>query len=74
MLLIDPHGFVAHSDIITLATSQQALIRMDTAPTSGTAAISLFQQNAHALKATRWWGCERMRSSAVAQHTKGSQT
>jgi len=66
-ILFDASQVGAASDAITLDASDQAALQMDDNPTSGaTNLISLFQENKRALKAERYFGCEVLRSSAVA--------
>jgi hypothetical protein len=73
--LIDGAGILADAEAVTLESSQQATLVMDTAPamnsTTPTPAqgVSLFQTNSAALKAHIWFGCQRIRADAVARLT-----
>src|SRR5262249_52393764 len=73
VLLIDASGFVASGGEIVLDNSRQADIQFETSPdsppTASTTLVNLWQHNLHALKAVRWWGCRRLRTSAVARIT-----
>lgn len=76
-ILIDADGIVAGDDSIVLTGARSASIEMDTAPAtrstvtgsplapSASNTVNLFQSNARAVKAERWFGAERFRSSVA---------
>jgi hypothetical protein len=70
IVAVDASQIFAASGALDLDTSEEALVEMDSAPTSPptptTNLVSLFQMNLIALKATRWWAAERARAGAVA--------
>lgn len=65
----DASQLVMSSTGIELDASNQANIQMDTTPDSPPSAssnyTSMWQLNQTGLRATRWFGCERLRSTAV---------
>jgi len=70
MVAFDATQLALSSNGIELDGSEQALVQMDSvpdSPPSGTTNyVSLFQNNLVALRATRYFGCERLRSGAVS--------
>lgn len=70
MVLIDAAAIAADSDLVMLDTSTEATLQMDSQPSPGPQNhVSLFQTNSVALKATRWYGFELLRSNGVAVAT-----
>jgi hypothetical protein len=73
LTLVDASRFAAYSDVITLATSQEGMVQMNTAPdsppTGSTSFVSLYQQNLVALRATRYWGLQALTTTAAATTT-----
>jgi hypothetical protein len=76
VLLVDASGFAASSEVVVLDASRSATLQMESAPDSppvaGTVTTSLWQRNLRALRAERWWACQRLRDSAVARITGAS--
>jgi hypothetical protein len=72
-LIVDATGIMAQSDTITLDSSKHALLDLQTAPDSppgaATVPVSLFQSDTVALRATRWFGFQPARTTAVAALT-----
>lgn len=73
LYLIDASGIAADGGPVTVATSSQADVLMDTAPpmnsttpTAAAAMVSMFQSNSTALKADAWFGAQVLRDDAVA--------
>jgi hypothetical protein len=70
LILLDASQVVAASDIVTLDASSQTSVQMDSAPdsppTASTILVSLWQNNLAALRCERWFGCQRMRTTACA--------
>jgi hypothetical protein len=70
IVMVDAHQIAAASDTIELMASNQALLELQTAPASPPiltqVLTSLWQQNETALRATRYFGAERLRDTAVA--------
>ena len=70
VILADASGIAAGSDTIVLNTMAEGTIMPDTAPDSpqvaGTNVFSLWQNDATAILAERWWGAEKLRTTAVA--------
>lgn len=70
IVLADASQIAAASETITLDSSTEALIQLDTAPdsppTGNTNLVSLWQQNMAGLRAERYFGAERLRTTAVA--------
>jgi hypothetical protein len=68
--LIDASGIGGGSDAVVLDVATHASVQMDSSPddpTDGnTVEVSLWQRNLRALRAERWFGVTRIRSSAVA--------
>jgi hypothetical protein len=64
IILADATQIAAASDTITLTSSNQTTLEMDTAPTSppsaSTAYVNLWQMNWRALRAERWWGAVKL--------------
>lgn len=75
-LLIDATGFAAASDMLFLSTLRSSTIQfaapVDSPPTPATPTISMFQMDQLGLLCERWFFCERLRASAVAQITGAS--
>lgn len=66
-ILFDASQICANSDTITLDASEQATLQLSDAPTdAATNLTSLWQANLRAIRATRYFGVEVLRSSAVA--------
>jgi hypothetical protein len=69
ILVVDATQIAAASSAIELSTTSEAVIQMDSAPTSpptaATNVVSLWQQNWLGLKASRYWSAERLRTTAV---------
>jgi HK97 family phage major capsid protein len=70
IIAFDAPQLAAGSTGIELDASNQASVQMDSAPDSppsaSTNVTSLWQMNLTGLRATRYFGCERLRSAAVA--------
>jgi hypothetical protein len=70
VVLVDAGGIAAASDAIELSVLSEGSVMADTAPdspqTASTNVQSLWQLNLTALRVERWWGAEKVRSSAVA--------
>ena len=70
MIFADANQIAAASDTIELSASNQAALEFQTAPSSPPVASqliqSLWQQNMTGLRATRYFGAERLRDTAVA--------
>jgi hypothetical protein len=73
LVLVDASRFAAYSDTITLSSSQQGVLQMETSPdspaVSSTVVESLFQANKTALRATRYFGIEALTTTAAATTT-----
>jgi hypothetical protein len=70
VILVDATGIASGSDAVVLSTMAEATIMPDTAPDSPQVAetnvVSLWQSDLSAILVERWWGAERLRTSAVA--------
>ena len=70
MVLVDAHQIAAGSDTVTVDASLQADVQLDTAPNSpasaSTVRLGLWQRDMTAIKVERFFGAERLRSTAVA--------
>ena len=70
LMLVDAQRIGADAGIVTMDSSSEALVQMDTAPAEPTVAatvlVSLFQRNLKALRAQRTFGFEVVRANAVA--------
>lgn len=70
MTVVDASQIAAASLAIELDSANAATVQMDSAPdsppTGNTNLISLWQNNLVGVKATRYWGAARLRSTAVA--------
>jgi HK97 family phage major capsid protein len=70
IIAFDATQIAAGSTGIELDASGQATLQMDSAPdsppTASTNMLSLWQTNNSALRATRYFGCERLRTTAVS--------
>ena len=70
IIAFDASQIAAGSTGVELDGSGQATIQMndapDSPPTSSTNMVSLWHNNMSALRATRYFGCERLRTTAVA--------
>jgi HK97 family phage major capsid protein len=70
IVMADAHQIAAASDTIEMSASNQALLELQTAPSSppvaGQVLQSLWQQNETALRATRYFGAERLRDTGIA--------
>ena len=76
-LVVDADGIVFDDLAMTLDTSTSATIEMSTTPTQSSTLtgspqvphaanlVSLYQSNAAAIKATRWFGVEAFRASVI---------
>jgi len=73
LMLVDAQRIGADAGIVTMDSSSEALVQMDTAPAEPTVAAtvmtSLFQRNLKALRAQRTFGFEVVRANAVAALT-----
>ena len=69
MVLVDAGGIAAASGAIEIASSGQAALQMDSAPTNppvaATIATSLWQHNLTAIKIARYFGAERLGNSVA---------
>jgi hypothetical protein len=66
-VLVDCSQVAAASDTITIDASNQASIVLDDAPSSGPQGMTnLWQSNMRALKASRFFGAEPLRPSAIS--------
>jgi hypothetical protein len=78
VLLVDAAQIAASSETVTLSSSNEASLEMDTAPTSppiaSTAYVSLWQMNWRALKAERWFGAARLQATSVVVITSVNWT
>jgi hypothetical protein len=67
---VDASQIAAASGSIELDGTGEATVQMDSAPdsppTAATNVISFWQMNLAGLRATRYWGAERLRTGAVA--------
>jgi len=70
MVAVDASQFAANSGTVELDSTNEATLQFDTSPdsppTSSTNLVSLFQNNLTALRATRVWGAQRLRTGAVS--------
>ena len=70
IVLVDADQIAAGTGPITLGAARHATVQLDDAPDSPPAAaapmVSLWQQGLAGLRAERWFGISRMRSTAVA--------
>jgi hypothetical protein len=81
VLVVDASGLGVNVGAIGLSASGEASLQLDTAPTQASSdgssppgstastAVSLFQVNATAIRATRWWGASAARAGVVAKLT-----
>ena len=69
MVLVDAAGIAAASGAIEIASSGQAALQLDSAPTNppvaATIATSLWQHNLTAIKIARYFGAERLDNSVA---------
>jgi hypothetical protein len=70
VVLVDATGIAAGSDTVVLSTMSEGTIMPDTSPdspaTASTNVVSLWQSDLSAILVERWWGAEKLRTSAVA--------
>ena len=66
MVVLDAAQFAAASDAITLDSIRQGVIQLNDGSSSGSTAVSLFQNSLVAIRSERWFGFERLRETAVA--------
>jgi hypothetical protein len=70
MILADARQIAAATGTVEIDTSRQASLQFDTSPDSPVSAATvlrnLFQTNSAALRATRYFGAERLGDNAVA--------
>jgi hypothetical protein len=67
MWLVDASGLIGDIEAVSVTSSGQASLVMDTAPSDGAAQlVSMWQSNSVALKALAWVAIERFRPDAVA--------
>src|SRR5262245_16420746 len=69
LVLMDAAQFAAGDEGIELASSGDAMIGLDTAPTGSTPLTSLFQQNMTAVKASRYFAIQALTTTGVAYIT-----
>jgi len=71
VVVADASQIAAASDIISLDASTQATVQLNTAPVGDATAVatSLWQHNMTALRAERWFGAEKLRTTAVSAIT-----
>jgi hypothetical protein len=71
LLVVDASQIGASASTLTLDSSSEATVQMDTAPDSppigATTLTGLWQNNLVGLRATRYWAAERLRNNAVVQ-------
>ena len=67
ILVIDASQIVAEQEALTYDVATHATLQLDNAPSSGAQqVISLWQNNLRGLRVRRWFGCQLLRSTAVA--------
>src|SRR5262249_33382477 len=72
LYLLDASGFAADARPVTVDASLEADIQMDTAPSmtssgpTATSLVSMFASNSAALRATAWYGAQKLRESAIS--------
>lgn len=65
-LIVDASQLALGDEVVTLRSTRQGDLVMDSAPGSGEQeVVSMFQTNSAALLAERWFGSQRLRDSAV---------
>jgi hypothetical protein len=71
LVLVDANQIAAGSGSVEIDSSKHATLQFnsvpDSPPSAATTLESLWQTNRTALKALRYFGCERLRASAVAK-------
>ncbi len=70
LVLLDASGFAGDSELATLRASGNVALQLDDNPSAGAQnLVSMFQTSSVAILAERWFGVERIRSTAVAVAT-----
>jgi hypothetical protein len=69
IILADATQIAAASDTITLTSSNETTLQMDTTPdsppTASTTYVNLWSMNWRALRAERWWGAVKLSTTGV---------
>ena len=67
ILIVDGSQIAAEQEALTYDVATHATLQLDNAPSSGAQqVISLWQNNLRGLRVRRWFGCQLLRSTAVA--------
>jgi hypothetical protein len=78
VLVADASQIAAGADTITLSSSNQTTLQMDTTPdsppTASTAYVNLWQMNWRALRAERWFGAAKLSTTGVVAITSVNWT